>query len=107
VPAAQLVDRHGRGRVAGHHQSFDVVLRQQMLGNRMAALADEGFAFFAVGRVCVVSDVDKALVGQLFLQGLQHAQPANAAVKHADRTLVGGHLGVWLRRLGKKAACAA
>jgi hypothetical protein len=41
--------------------------------------------------VRVVGQVHKALVRQFCVQGLQHAQAANAAVKHADGALVRGH----------------
>ena len=50
----------------------------------MRALADKRFTFFAVGRVRVVGEVNKVFVRQLFLQGPQHAQAPNAAVKNAD-----------------------
>ena len=87
VPCSQFVYSRCGGGIAGHDQRLDVVLRQQVLGNRVGALADEGFAFFAVRRVCVVGQVHKVLVRQFCLQGLQHAQAANATVKHANGVL--------------------
>ena len=81
---AQLVHGGGGGGVAGHHQGLDVVLRTQVLGDLAAALAHKAVGFLAVGRMGVVGQVDKALVRQLAQQGLQHAQAANAAVKHTD-----------------------
>jgi hypothetical protein len=46
----------------------------------------------------VVGQVHKALVRQFFLQSLQHAQAANATVKHADGAMVGSHAVAGLKK---------
>ena len=92
MACAQLMYGGGGGGVAGHHQRLDLVLRQQMLGDGVCALTDVQIGFFAVRRVRVVGQVHKALVRQFFLQGLQHAQAADAAVKHANGVCwIGAH----------------
>jgi hypothetical protein len=84
VLGTQFMDGCSGGGVAGHHQGFDVVLRQQMRCNRLGPLSDKGFAFFAIRGVGVVGQIHKAFVWQCLLQGPQHTQAPNAAVKNAN-----------------------
>ena len=63
------------------------MVRDQIVGNGVGALGHKGVAPLAVGGVGAVSQIHKALMRQLGLQGLQHAQAPNAAVKNANGSL--------------------
>jgi len=102
VVLTQFVNGRCRGRVAGHHQRLDAVFPKQVLGDGQAALAHEQVGLFAVGRMAVVGQVDKAFVRQLRQQGLQHTEAADATVENADGTL--GH---GVRSAGFRGACVA
>ena len=85
VAASHLMDGGCRGGIACHHQGLDVVLLAKIVGDGVGARRHKGVAALAVGGIGTVGQVHEALVGHGGQQGAQHAQPADAAVKHTDR----------------------
>ena len=63
------------------------MLRQQMAGDGAGAFNHMGVIAFAVGRVAAVRHVHKVFKREFGAQRPQHAQAADAAVKHPDGVL--------------------
>jgi hypothetical protein len=90
VCRAQGVDGSGSGGVAGHHQSLDGMLCNQVVGNGMRALQHVGIVTLAIGRMAVVGHIHKALPRHFCLQRAQHTQAAHTAVKDTNGLRAGG-----------------
>jgi len=63
------------GRVAGDHQGFDAVMRNQILGDGVGAFSNKSIAALAIGRVTTVGYIDKALIRQLGIKACSTLRP--------------------------------
>ena len=79
---SQVVERHGGGGVARHHQALHAALAQQRRGLQRVA-ADRCGALRTVREPRRVAEVDEVLVRQRRRERAQHREPADAGIEHA------------------------
>ena len=84
VSAAHVLNGHGGGGVASHHQRFHLVLLAHEVQQMISALLHKVGIALAIRRMAAVGHIHKLFVRHLRLQRFQNAQAAHAAVKHAD-----------------------
>ncbi|PJN95908.1 hypothetical protein CNY89_05715, partial [Amaricoccus sp. HAR-UPW-R2A-40] len=82
----QVVQRHGRGGVAGEDDQ-PAAFGEQPLDALDGEVVDLARVAPAVGRVGVVAEIDEILPRQLRAHRRQHRQPAEAAVEDPDHRL--------------------
>ena len=75
----QLSKRQGRSRIA-RDQDQRAALREQPLDGRLGQSRDFLRGSSAVGRICVVAQIDKVLLRHRTAQLGQHREPAKARV---------------------------
>jgi len=82
----QVVERHRRCRIAGHHQQFDPLPDQKtsgflgIAGHRLRTLG-------TIGDPGGIAKIDQLFPRQLVTQFPQDGQAANPGIKNADRAL--------------------
>ena len=86
-PLTQTFNGHCGGRVARHHHCFDIAFGNQLLSDEVGPVNDKFITSFAIGRKGTVRPINESLMRHFCAHGLQHTQPANAAVKDANGLL--------------------